>query len=552
MNAAAAFLTPSLTTKSSTQNSSDASVVELAEWKRKAWTRGRLFWKLDDHQLRVYEKYRAWEEAPHGDSKPGEMRRIFVLDISRRWGKTFLCLLIKIEDCIRRPRSLHTYACAFAKDIAEIILPLFDDISEDCPEDLRAKFQSSHQGRSMGLFFPNGSQLRLVGIDLNPRGLRGRGSDGFCVSEAGHVKKLKRTVSDVVYPQFQRRDHARMILESNAPEEVEHDFDKYFVPDAMQRGAYVFQTIDDNQALPEAEKLEFINAAGGRGSPTCEREYYGKRVRDPERTVIPEYDAERHIVSVEVPKYAHCYIFADPGTRDKYALVFAYYDFSRAKLVVQRSWAKANAGIAEVASQIRLAKKELWGIVDDDIREEGLREPLQYWNGRELKLNPFKSISDSDGRSLFELKESEDIAFQAADKKHARSEAQAGSARRIPEHRLAALRDAFNNDLIEISAEDVTIGDRGALPLQLQKGRWNELRTDFERTPELGHLDAIMALAYGWKAVDRNANPMKPAWVDANRDSIHLPDGVKNPQTHAVVELNKAFGRNSGRRRLGR
>jgi hypothetical protein len=541
---------PEWSTLSPTSMSSNDEPSELAQRRDldRLWRAGRLSWKLDEHQLRVYEHYRAWESQPQVESKPGDMPRIFVMDVSRRWGKTFLCDLIKIEDCIRQPGSLHTYACAFAKDIAEIILPLTDDICEDAPEDVRPQFRSSHQGRSMGLFFPNGSQLRLVGIDMNPRGLRGRGSDGFCVSEAGHVKKLKRTVSDVVYPQFQRRAHARMILESNAPEDIDHDFDKYFVPDAQRRQAYVFQTIDDNQALPESEKQEFIDAAGGRGAPTCEREYYGVRVRDPQRTVIPEFQQSVHVVSITMPKYAQAYGSADPGTRDKYGLVFAYWDWARQVLVVRRSWAKTNAGLRDVADVVRTANRELWGVgqavgpgsagYKDADRSP---EPLQWWDGEKLRDNPYRQISDTDARAIGELNREHDVKFTAADKRLAKKEAQSGSARRLPEAKLASLRQAFRDNRIEISVEDVPDGDYGALAIQLQNGRWNETRTDFERTDELGHLDCVMALAYLWHAIDKNTNPNKPDWADMDPRECYVPPTLKK-QKQTVVVLNKVFG----------
>lgn len=528
--------TPSQTSTSSNDSS---NVVSLSNAHEILWRKGRLRWKLvgHDHQQRVYDKYRAWEKAPQVDSKPGEMRRIFVLDISRRWGKTYLVLLWKIEDCLRAPGSLHTYACAFAKDIAEIILPLADDICVDAPADCMPEFKSSHQGRSMGLFFPNGSQLRLVGIDMNPRGLRGRGSDGFAISEAGHVKKLKRTVSDVVYPQFQRRKKARMILESNAPEDIDHDFDKWFVPDAQRRQAYVFQTIDDNKALPESEKQEFIDAAGGRGAPTCEREYYGVRVRDPQRTVIPEFQQSLHIVSIELPKYAQAYGSADPGSRDKYGLVFAYWDWARQVLVVRRSWAKTNAGLRDVADVVRTANQELWGGV-------------QWWDGEKLRDNPYRQISDTDARAIGELNREHDIKFQAADKRLAKTEAQSGSARRLPEAKLMSLRQAFRDNRIEISVEDAPNGDYGALAIQLQNGRWNDTRTDFERTDELGHLDCVMALAYLWHAIDKNTNPNKPELMPG-QDVFFAPNHTKFEKRNIKV-LNEAFGKTrlAGRRRF--
>jgi hypothetical protein len=469
----------------------------LAIARRDAWVRGELSYKLQAHQQPVYEKYRAWEQQPTSVGA-GKRRRIFVLDIGRQWGKTALVLLIKLEDALRRPGSRHTFATAYAKDIADILIPLMDMFSADAPEDCHPVFRKSQSGQSQGFFLPKrgparGSMIKLVGVDLHPRALRGRASDGMAVTEAGYVHDLDKTVMDVCYPQFQRRPHARMILESNAPEDIDHDFDVHFVPDAQERGAYAFGTIDDNTAMDEATKQEFIDAAGGRDDPRCKREYFGVRTRDPERTVVPEFDEQKHVRIIERPKYACGVVFQDPGHRDLFGIVWGYWHWKLELLVILRSWAKRNAGTAEVAQVILQTNAELF-------EEPG--NPLRYWDGPEEHRNPALNVSDVDPRLQRDLNVEYGMQVRAADKRK--------NTYGIGEARLYKMRDAFKYGQIVIDPRDP-----GPLRAHLRKATWDDKRKDLQRHPVYGHFDCMMALLYGWNGLGkwRNHNPDKPAAI---------------------------------------
>ena len=131
-----------------------------------------------------------------------------------------------------------------------------------------------------------------------------------------------------------------MILESSAPEEFEHDFDEIFIPEARDRHAFQERTIDDNETLDPEERTRFIRAAGGPDSPTALREYFNTPTRSGSRVVVPEFNPQVHVQRVPVPRYADCYVALDPGIRDLCAIVFAYWDFTTARLVFQRDWAE--------------------------------------------------------------------------------------------------------------------------------------------------------------------------------------------------------------------
>lgn len=454
------------------------------------------------------------------------MIRCFVLDIGRRWGKTFLVALIRVEDCIRRARQNITYATAFQDDIVELIQPMLEDLFEDCPAELAPKYVKARKT----WIFPNGSRLKLVGIDKNPKGLRGRGSDGFNVTEAGHVRNLAYTIGTKVYQQFQRRPWATLILESNAPEDPEHDFDRIFIPDAEKRGAYVFETIDDNEAISDEEKKEFVEASMvAVGKEDTERELWGKRHRSPKRMIVAEFDAPnekrpytRHVVvSAPHPQYARAGVGMDPAETDALGLVFGYWDFLRAKLVIQHSYAESNMRTPTAADYIKSTEQQLWGTPRDhgpaplNERDHHSRfhhsrgwkfdspdESLTYWDGTMFKPNPHARVSDTDARMIGDLAALYDVPFQNAEKDNA-------------EAAQGALRQAFADDRIEIIKEG-----NEPLILQLARGIWrfdaSGRRVEWARSKALGHCDCIAALVYLWRNVQhwRYLNPHPPAVTD--------------------------------------
>jgi hypothetical protein len=532
--------TPHATSRASSGDDSREDDLRLA------WESGELSWLLNPNQRDVYDACREWE-ALDPTAQPGDFPRVYVYDIGRRYGKTTIRFLMRCEDAIQRPGAIYRIASAYQRNIDEIVNDVSRYVLETCPDDLRPEYKQAKQK----FVFPNGSEIRLVGLDMHPDGLRGQACDGDDLSEAAFIKGLRYAIKSVLYPQYQGRPWARIYLESSAPREAESDYDAVFVEDAKQRGAYVYRTIDDNPMLSDDEREEFIRAAGGREHHDCQREYFNVRVRDPEGSVVPEFSVSRHVHMQEVPAYAHCYVGADPGTRDKFGLVFGYWDIARAKLVIQRSWAERNAGLSDVAACIRETERELWGTADvhtsrprwpDDLREgvpdthvDGAPEPLRYWDGEKLCANPYRRVSDTDARTIFELTREHKVAFNAADKSHAKHAQDAGAARKIEQPKLYLLRQWLLNDRIEIWP------DSGPLESQLNAGRWNEQRTDFERTPSLGHLDCLMALVYMLPAIAQNLNPNKPEFTPGMRDVFYDPRASKL-DTHKRTKLVEAFG----------
>lgn len=650
-----------------------AAEQELAEIAPDLWRAGNLRWKLDPHQQVTYDAFCEWHARKQTPEYDAEMEAIaeefdIALDqvwvdlISRRWGKTSKWILILDEFAIRLPMevpdcrhgALLTYGTAYQSDIGDMIVPLANKLHADAPEDVRPTYHGSHEGGPAGLYYPNGSVVKLVGIDKHPNALRGRASDGIVIAEARDVRKLAGTVQSVLLPQFQRRPWAFLAIETSAPDDDNHDVMKIFVPDAKRRGAFAEQTIDDNTAIDPREKERAIRQAGGRDSVECQREYFNKIKRDENVVVVPEFNEELHVAEREVPKHAHAYVSADPGMRDLCALLWAVWDFEDAVLYVQRDWAKRGAGVSEIAGIVRKNERELWGTdhiwdpdpysainqglkpppgmvrvelhSEDDDAVDALRatlselpgapelaqtqdgrwwvpegfaafacerqgyvahvfrteseaqrrrkplspreehpafaltqrpiempEGLHYWSPdkQRFEQNPYKRVSDINPTMIGELRSQHGLVFANADKS-------VGARRELArqESAIHGVRTAFaaGQIIIDPSCKSTIMHLNGA--------RWNEKRTDYERSELLGHADLLDALVYLWRAVNRKLNPFPPVAHGKDMSDAFIREEHKRRQQYEQgdrVALNEAmqlggqrWRPNNGSRRWGR
>jgi hypothetical protein len=539
---------------------------------------GNLSWMLHSAQKAIYDKYRAWEQVRQNDEsspKAGTYPRIFCIAKSGRFGGSTLSLLIKTEDCIRNPGQSHRISSAFQKNIAEIVNDVSHVVFDLMPDDVKPVYKGSQGPQGPGFYFPlqpgftRQSVIRLIGLDLHPDGSRGQASDGDVFTEAGYIVKLLYVVKNVVYRQYQGRPWASMILETSAPNVIDTDWERIFLPDAVSRGAAAFATIEDNPLLSRYEKDEFIAAMGGRGHPDCEREYFNVIAVDQASRVVPEWDELRHVQEWPTPEYAHCYVTADPGTRDLFGLLWGYWDFGRAALYFQRDWAEPNALNNDVAAAVREGEQELWGtpgiageLVDPKAfrvaRKPGVGPDVEvidrwlpavgapagtlcWYDGKWLRANPYHRISDIDLPLCAQLSSEHRLEFNSIVKSS--KEAMANS-----------FRDAVSNGKVIAHPRCVKLN------AHLKAARWNKKRTDWERATAHGHFDLLACAIYMWWWVKDychlNPNaPYRPLAQPGQQVIDQLP-WQKRPEQQQMEAVRIALGQDRklkpGRMRVAR
>lgn len=409
---------------------------------KSAWRRGLLSWKLRPEQKHLR------------DLISNTSTDFALFNISRRLGKSTTCSLFCIEEAIKR-KQIILYTTAFLTDLTNFIIPIFDMILSDCPEDMRPKYRPSKKE----YHFNNGSIIRLAGLDKNSDALRGNAIEIIIFDEAGFVNNLKYVYESVVVPATMKRKFKTIFI-STPPESPEHYFASELIPKAKLRSSYIEMTIDAISDLTPEERKRVLDEVGGELSVTAQREFFCKIIVDTERAVAPTFNRELHIKEFEYPTFANWLTSIDTGgVRDKTAAIQVAYDYP--------------------SKRVRVYDERAF--VPNTPTSQWLQEVKAMERGTPTR------IVDASGQLLIDISS---LGYAAMlprkDEFHAS---------------LQFLRMAFFNNEIEIHP-------RCKFLIQtLEGGLLNRTRTDFERTETLGHCDAVMALVYALRHVDKN-NPI--------------------------------------------
>lgn len=455
------------------------------------WARAELGYLLHDGQREIRD---AFEQADG---------RVYVLCCSRRWGKSRLAAVMAVQEALATPGADIKYAAPTAKMAREIVVPHMLEILDECPADLQPEFNKTE----LKWRFPNGSQVTLAGCDNgNASRLRGTSMDLGLVDEAGFMEDLHHTVQSVLMPQALTTG-GRIFLLSTPARSPAHDFTRFCLQSKAQ-GRYAHRTIYDAPHIPPHVIEEFKEEVGGEHTSDWKREFLAETVIDEEAAVVPEFTAEKtHIVEErERPDYFHTYVAADLGFHDLTAILFAYYDFKDAVIVVEDEIVAHRSGSGPVMEEVREKEAELW---------TGER----LWEGE-----PYLRVADCDAilRRDMSVEHGMPWAAPRKDDKHAA---------------VNALRTAIAQHRIRIHPRCTT------LIAHVEAATWNRARTKFERAAGFGHFDALDALIYLNRHVRTHVNPF-PRFTDGESHSTHW----LNPEPPSAAEhaLKNAF---RGRRR---
>ena len=426
---------------------------------RSIWYGARLWPLLHPGQREAYFNFYA---------NPDQLT--YCLDVSRRWGKTALAAVLAFECALTRKNAVLVYAAPTADDARDIIEPIFREVLETCPEELRPNEKFGRWN------FPStGSLLRVVGLDKTPNKPRGSALDFAVIDECGFIRDPEYVLNDVLEPQTLNRPWARIILASTPARSPGHPWSKNMVPSHKIKGpaAYIHGTIYDNPFVPE-KKIQELQAKHPPESSTWRREYLAQHVIDMTSAIIPEWPLVRDKCLTEnytPPSHRTLYVGMDPGWDDLTVVLFAYWDFLGQRLVVEDELAMKGANALTLATSIRDKEALLWGA-----------------------QKPFLRVSDVEKRLVWDLQE-RGVQFTFAEKEG-------------KEDALAVLR-------AEIGAGRIVVHPRCKVLVEtLDSGVWHVTKagekTTFERFEALGHCDAIDALLYLRRAVVPSINPYPP------------------------------------------
>lgn len=293
----------------------------------------------------------------------------FVLEVARRWGKTWMLLVLAFMACMRAARVRVVYGAPTLKHLAEFVLPTFEALTERFPPHLAPKWnaQKSH------IEFPNGSYIHLFGADDKHKADRGRGPSAVLAifDEAGFCPLLRYVLRSVFRPSL-LHSGGRTIVASTPAELPDHDFTA-IAEKAEANGAYFNRDVWSNPLLTREAIEKFIaDDARDEGvsveaymeSDDFQREYMARRVVNRLLVAVPEWADMRatRFVRVPRPKLFRGHTVLDFGGTDPHAAIFSYWNVEVEGWVVERDLLLTHDERSRLfADAIKQREREVWG-----------------------------------------------------------------------------------------------------------------------------------------------------------------------------------------------
>ena len=468
--------------------------------RQQAWRDGLLRYKLRGYQKPVYDA--VWAAILCATVLK------FCLNISRRWGKSFVLCLVAVEFAIRRPGSQIRFAAPTGLELRKITGPIMRTIFADCPSEHRPGWN----GQDKVWTFANGSQIHIAGVnDGHADDLRGPGADLSLVDEGGFVDDLEYVVGSVLMPQTLDRN-GTLLLSSTPPRSPAHSYVGMAL-ECQQKGNYIERDIYSTDYEPEKIAL-YAEEAGGVESTTFQREYGAKFVRDSKLAVIDEWN-DAYVIEFDKEKdelleFWHKYSALDIGATkmDFQAVLFGHYHFASATLRVENELIdnKVPRMDTEALSKaIGLKEIERWGV------------------GAKIQ----QRVADNNNPQLLVELSQHGLPFWPTSKDE-----------------LPAM---VNKVRIWVKAGRIWVHPRCKnLIACLKHGVWKDfdfIGREFARLPELGHLDALAALIYLVRNIDEVTNPV-PAHFGRSLDpqKTFIPHANQTKVSATGKALQNAFG----------
>jgi len=418
-------------------------------------------WYLYQYQMPLYELYVKTQ------------REIVVPNITRRFGKSTVSVVYAVEQAQRKKTHVR-YATAYLTDLENFIEPIFDSVLSEAPDDCRPKWSP---GKKVWMF-PNGSRIRLVGIDKNPNGIRGNAIDLLIIDEAAFVDKLQYLYTSVIVPATMKR-HFKLIFPSTPPESPEHFWAKELIPKAKARGTYIELTIDSIGDLSDEEKQRLLDEVGGAHSSTAKREFYCKIVIDASRAVAPDF-RQHHVGSTTIDHIRWTYAGDSGGVRDKTVIVKVGYCHTLRKILI--------------AAEL---------VFEPHTPTPVIANGFMAWSGSDTL------VLDAHGQTMVDVAS---LGLKAA----------------FPQ------KDDFTAGLQMLNAclynDEIIIDESCKLTITtLTSGLLTVNKRDFERSESLGHCDAVAALIYAIRSVDK-VSDLRPR---PKQSEMFTPPPPLNPLVRA-------------------
>ncbi len=473
---------------------------------RYAWTLGELAYKLRNHQ----KKTRLECLEIHKTSVK------WYLEANRRYGKSTEFLVMLTEDAIKTPGAEYGFFAPVKEGLGDYIGD-FDkpdtpigQVFSDCPLDLRPVLDAT-----LCLVFPNGSRILFRGSNNKQhRVRRGKTYRKVAIDECRDVDELQTLIDSVIIPSLFSVD-GRLMMGSTPADTDDHDL-KSYRDDAERNGWLSYANIYDcarydPRDFPEARIAQW--KAETKDPIAWLREYETKWVKDPAKTVVPEWDEVHAIQEAprdEVFAFYHKYDGLDSGVSDKTVGILGFYNFREARLYIEDEFVLQGSEVRtdRIAAEFKAKEKALGYQVEHDKAKTRHIPPNE---------KVYRRVADNDNLILInDLNALYDLDFFATRKDDLAAQ-------------VNVVREWVKDGKIKVSQNcQELIGC-------LRNAIWDKKREKLAKSKVYGHFDALMALVYLVRNVDNQTNPVP----------VHFG---KSWATHGGVPLNANVPQTAGDR----
>ncbi len=405
------------------------------------WREGDLSYKLDSLQLSIDVTVRKHYFIA---------KQICVLS-SRQIGKSYWALCFALSYLLKNPNSIVRLLAPTGKKAQEIIEDNLLPILADCPEGLIIPEKSRKRWN-----FANGSSLRIGALEAQYVDDNRSGNAKVVIyEECGFVRgeDFNYARRSVLGPQLVR-SNGHEIFVSSPSRDPEHPLHNEVMPTCDLLNTLFRYTVYDSPSLTPAQIDQAIERSGGVESDDWKREYLAMIVRSSTLMIIPKLNQTQAFIDCTCP----------PGFRHRLTMT-ADWGGSRDMTVVYLHWYEANNDIDYFIDEL---------VFPANTTTNSISESLKVWI-KEWSLEHF--FADVPGQIKVDLA----AMFKLQVRLPPKNDWQAG---------VNTLAARFALDKIRVDSKC------SFLRRSILGGMFNKARTDYERTPELGHMDGIAAACY--------------------------------------------------------
>ena len=446
----------------------------------------------------------------------------FYIECCRRLGKSTYGLIWLSEDCIKNPGSVSAFFAPVKEGLKDYITPIIAQTFSDCPEDLRPTIDAS-----LTLTFPNVSKIIFRGSNNQQHRIRrGNAFRRVFIDEGRDVDDLDTLLESVVIPSLFSTEGK--VLISSTPADTE-DHPLHDIRQASEREGWFFHCniYDAHKSDPEDFPIDRIEQWKKETTDAVawDREYMALWVKDPTKIIIPEWSDDCASVPAhdEYFQFYHKYAALDSGVRDKTVGIFGYYDFRRAKLIIEGEFALQDAEVRtdRMAERIKTTERGLGYQVIHD------RKDAKYLM-MQIHEKVYRRVADNDNLILVnDLNSLYGLDFFPTRKDE------------LP---------AMINLCREWAKDGRILVDKSCSELLgcLRNAVWDKNKKELARSKVFGHFDALMALVYLVRNVDTSTNPIPKFFGKSWATHAGVPVNASDRQT-AGDALARVFGKKTDR-----